>query len=133
MTFYNVLPFKKIPSIGDNEGAMIDIHERRILSYYQELNDIPLREEIIIDYLGHDIGSVLLEFVGRFVENNEIGMRFWMKGTNDTWKICRIIDIGQDDSVLIHFVGFKSETDKWIPADYKKRYEDIISMTEPEP
>ena len=45
---------------------------------------------------------------------------------------CRIIDIKQDDSVLIHFVGHKSESDKWIPADYMERYEKIISMSEPE-
>ena len=44
----------------------------QICSYYRELKAIPIRERIIIDYYGHDVGSIINAFVGRFTHFNVI-------------------------------------------------------------
>ena len=73
--FRNILPFHKIPPIEDEKD--IDFHSNRIYDYYIELKYIPLREEIIIDFFGPDIGAVINQYISRFasLEPMEFGMQ----------------------------------------------------------
>ena len=62
--FRNIVPNHKIPSIDEKKS--INIHVKRIKIYYKELKEIPKREQIIFDFFGQDIGTVIIRYLSRF-------------------------------------------------------------------
>ena len=93
--FYHLMSGKKIPQITTNNKDlnMINIHLENIYSDYQQLQEVPLREKFLMEYFGDDVGSVIIDFIGRFYrDSNNIGRKVWAQNLNGVWVQARVVD-----------------------------------------
>ena len=92
--FYHIMPFKSVPGINAQNQILdiMEIHEENILSDYHKLKEIPLRKEVIMNFLGADIGSIVNGFIGKLHRDTNIGRKVWAQNMSYLWVQCRVVD-----------------------------------------
>ena len=119
------MPGKYIIGIKADDKVldMMRTHEVRIYSDYDQLKEIPCREQLVMEYLGDDIGSIVNDFIGRFSRDSNIGRKVWGWNLAQRWVQCRMVDeeIGSHYGAYDHWVKLhnivhtNNENDVWMP------------------